>query len=53
MTGTHTLEDLQDTNGFHMTKSGIIATRYGSNTINYWRKCENGLYKNYDCKTVY
>lgn len=53
MEGTHTLEELRSTKGFHMRANGIVSTRYGRSTTNYWKECSNGKYVNFDCKTVY
>ena len=52
MKGTHTLEQLRAIRGFRMTTNGIVITKYGRYT-NYWEKCNNRLYANYDCKTTY
>ena len=53
MKGTHSLKELQNTQGFTMFKSGIVLTKYGRYTLNYWVLTDNNLYKNYDCKTIY
>lgn len=52
-TGTHTLAELRDMKSFVMGSNGIVTTRFGANTINYWIECENGLWLNYDCETQY
>lgn len=33
--------------------NGWACIRYGTSTYNYYRKCSDGSWLNYDCKTVY
>lgn len=52
MMGTHILSELRNIKGFIITKEGIVITRYGRVTVNYWIECRDGLWKNYTCRTL-
>jgi hypothetical protein len=48
--GTHTLKELETYKEFKLHRSGIITTKYGLETINYWVETSNGLWRNYQSK---